>query len=64
MDENELKWVANEKKILLLLNSYKNIFVLKSIGCRKLGHFSKIQNDALMRHEGLKGVNPLSHHDA
>ena len=31
------------------------IFVLKPQGFRKLGHFSEMQNDALMQSEGLKG---------
>ena len=31
------------------------IFVLKLLDCRKLGHSSEMQNDALMYREGLKG---------
>ena len=50
-----MKYVANEKNILLILNSSKKFFVLKHIGCRKLSHFSAMQNDALMHREGLKG---------
>ena len=55
MDKNDLKWVANEKTILLLLNIFKTIFVLKPIGRRNLGQFSRMQNDASMHREGLKG---------
>ena len=32
----------------------KNL-VLKPLDFRKLSHTSKMQNDALMHHEGLKG---------
>ena len=55
VDENDLEWVTDDKKILLLINSSKNIFVLKPIYCRKLSHFSEMQNGALMHQEALKG---------
>ena len=44
-----------KKNILFLLNCSMNLFVLNPIGFRKLGHFSGMQNDALMHREGLKG---------
>ena len=42
-------------KILLLLNSFANILVLKPIDFGKLSQFSEMPNDALMHREGLKG---------
>ena len=55
MDEDDLKWVSNENKILVLLNSSMNIVVLKLIKIRKLSYFSEMQNDALMHRQSLKG---------
>ena len=31
------------------------MIVLKPLDCKKLGHSTEMQNDALMRREGLKG---------
>ena len=53
MDEDDLKWVANEKKILLFLKQFHGNCGFKTT--RKLGNFSGMQNDALMHREGLKG---------
>ena len=36
-----------------------NIFVLKPVDLRKLGHSSKKENAFFMHLEGLKGSNPL-----
>ena len=54
MDEDDLKRVANENKILLLLKSSMKIFVLKLTCFRKLSHSAEMQNDALVHCEGLK----------
>ena len=53
VDEDDLKWVANCKKILLLLNSSTCIFVLIRLDFRKVIHSSEMQNNALMHREGL-----------
>ena len=55
VDEDELKCVANENNILLLLNTSIEMLGLKSLGSRKLSHYSEMQNDVLMHREGLKG---------
>ena len=51
VDEDDLKWGANEKKILskqLLENFPQTRFM-------KLSHYSEMTNDALIHSEGLKG---------
>ena len=48
--------MANEKKILLLLNSSVKIFVLKPIGFGKLSYFSEMRNAVLMHREGLESL--------
>ena len=53
MNEDDFKWVTNEKKIVLLINSSMKIFVLKPLGFRKLSYFSEMLNDALMHREGF-----------
>ena len=55
MDEDDLKGVAKEKKILLLLKQFYGNNRSKPPRCRKLGHSSELQNDALVHREGLKG---------
>ena len=55
VDKDDLKWVTTEKNILSLLLNSITIFVLESLGFRKLSHASEMQNDALMHREGLKG---------
>ena len=55
MDEDDLKWVANEKKILLFLKQLHENCGFKTTSCRKLNNFSEMQNYALMHREGLKG---------
>ena len=55
MDENGLKWEADEENISLLLKQLHTNFHSKTTRCRKLSHSSEIQNDALMHREGLKG---------
>ena len=45
------KW----KKISLLLKTVSKNVRFKTPRCRKLGHSSEMQNDALMHHQGLKG---------
>ena len=57
LDEDELKWVANEKNILLLLKQFHENVLSKTPRCRKLTHFSG-ENDALMHCEGLR-FNPF-----
>ena len=56
MDEDELKWVANEKKNIVIIkkNPIKYFFV-KPIDFRKSSHTLDMENNALMHHEGLKG---------
>ena len=56
-----LKWVANEKNILLSneknillsLKMFRENFRSKTSMCRKLSHSSEMKNDALMHREGL-----------
>ena len=55
VDEDDLKWVANEKNVLLLLKqSHKKIYS-KTLRYRKLGNSSEMRNDALMHREGSNG---------
>ena len=55
VDEDDLKWMANEKNILLLLNSSMETLALQPLDFRKLNHSSEMQHDSLMHREGLKG---------
>ena len=55
VDEDDLKWVTNEKKILLFLKQLQENCGFKTTSCRKLSNFSEMQNDTLMHREGLKG---------
>ena len=55
MDEDDLKWVTNEKLDCYFQNCSMKIFVLKPVGFTKLSDFSEMQDDALMHREGLKG---------
>ena len=48
-DDLKLKWVANEKKILLILKKFHDIFGLNP----KIS--SEMQNDALMHREDSNG---------
>ena len=50
----ELKWVANEKRILLLLKQFQENVRSETPMCRKLSHSSDLQNYVLMHHQGLK----------
>ena len=52
MDEDDLTWVANENKILLLLKQFHEHFRFK-----KLSHSSDMKNDALMHRVGLKLID-------
>ena len=54
---NDLKWVANEKKILLLLKQFHGNLRSKIPRYRKLSHSSETQYDALMHRDDLKGNN-------
>ena len=54
VDEDDFKSVRI-KNILLLLEQFMKIFVLKPLGFRKLSNSSEIQNYALMHSERLKG---------
>ena len=60
MNENDLKWVTNEKKILLLLKQFNKKNRSKDNTCRKLGHSLEIQNGDLMHREDLKGSKDLN----
>ena len=55
VDEDDLKCVANEKKILLLLKQFHENFHSKTHSRRKISHFSDMQKDVLMHREDLKG---------
>ena len=55
MNEDDLKWVTNGKKIVLLLTCSIKEIVLKPLILENLGNFSEMRNDALIHHEGLKG---------
>ena len=50
VDEDDLKWVANVKKILLFLKQLHENCGFKTTSCRKLSNFSEMQNDALKHH--------------
>ena len=55
VDENDLQWVTNEKKILLLLRQFHANCRSETTSCRKLSNFSEMQDDAMRHREGLKG---------
>ena len=55
VDEDDLKWVTNEKKILLFLKQFHDFFVVNPLGFRKFSYSLQMQNNALMHCEGLKG---------
>ena len=55
MDEDDLKWVANEKRMLLLIKQFHENVRSKNPMCRKLSNSSHMQNDALMHREDSKG---------
>ena len=55
MDKNDLKWMENEKNILLLLKQFHEKFRSKIPRYRELSHSSEMQNNALMHRGGLKG---------
>ena len=55
MNEDDLKWVGNEKNVLLSLKQFHEHVCSKPLVLKKLSHFSEMQNDALMHREGLKG---------
>ena len=57
MDEDDLKWVKNEKKILLSIKQFHKNVRYKLSRRRKLGNSSDMQNDTLMHRER---VNPFS----
>ena len=54
VDKDELKWLQI-KKNLVIIKTVPWKFSFKSpCRCRKLSHSSKMRNDDLMHHEGLK----------
>ena len=55
VDEDDLKWVANENKKWLLLKQFQENVRSETPMCMKLSHSSDMQNDAFMHREGLKG---------
>ena len=55
VNEDDLQWVTNEKKIVLFLRQFHENCRSKSTSCRKLSIFSEMQDDALRHREGLKG---------
>ena len=54
MDKDYLKWVTNEKNVVIIVKFHEN-FCSKTFRREKLGHSSNMQNYALMHHECLKG---------
>ena len=50
------QWVADEKHILLLLDSFMNIFVPKPLGFKKVSHSSEMQKNVAW---GLKSLESL-----
>ena len=62
MGEDDLKWMVNENKILLLINSSIKKIVLQPLVFKsflKKSHTSEMQHDALMHREGLNGSRDL-----
>ena len=55
MDEDDLKWVANERNISLSLKQFHENVRSKTSRCRELRYSSEMQNYALMHRQGLKG---------
>ena len=53
VDEDDLKWVENGKKLSLLLKQLRENCRSISPMCRKLSHSSELQNYAFMHREGL-----------
>ena len=53
MDEGDLNRVPLLKNISLLLKQFYENCRSKTPSCRKLSHFSEIQNDDLIHSEGL-----------
>ena len=58
MDEDDLKWVANYKNILLSLKQFHKNVCTKTPMRRKFSHFSEMRYDALMRCESLTLLPP------
>ena len=54
VDEDDPKWVANEKYISSLLKQFHENFRSESPRCRKLRHSSEMRKDALVHREDLK----------
>ena len=55
VDVDDLKWVANEKNILLIKKKLHLNVHTKTHMCRKLNHPTEMRNDALMHREDIKG---------
>ena len=57
VDEDDLTWVANETKYILIIEQFhENVCSRKPIDrCRKSGHSSEMQNGVLLHREGLNG---------
>ena len=61
MSEDDLKWVGNGKKTIVIINQFHDKkIVLKPLVFRKLSHHSEMQNYALMHRHVLKGQNRVS----
>ena len=54
VDEDDPKWVANEKYISSLLKQFHENFRSESPRCRKLRHSSELRKDALVHREDSK----------
>ena len=55
MNEDDLQWVTNEKKVVLFLRQFHENCRSEGTSCRRLSIFSEMQDDALRHREGLKG---------
>ena len=56
MYENDLKWVTNEKNILLFLKDFHENFRSKTTRFQEIKLFSEMRNDALMHRELFNGL--------
>ena len=56
MDQDELNWLKNKRKNIVIIHTVPLIFCFKTLRGRKGNHSSQMQNDAAMHPEGLKGL--------
>ena len=51
LDEDDLKWVINEKNIVIIKKFHENFRSKTAVGFNKCSHSSEMQNDALIHRE-------------